>query len=176
MVVCLNVICHKKATKKQLVVQFWCYASCILHVLFAKRQLHKVFRCNVKFFEFIPVAPHKFLHALDPFTKINKKANKIVFFGSSRTGTGKLECIVADPKCLFPDPESEFLHPGSPTQGQKDSGYRIRTRIKEFKYFLPKKLFLSSRKYDSDPQHCSNLYQRIWTQLITIFCLVTKFS
>jgi hypothetical protein len=35
------------------------------------------------------------------------------------------------------DPESEF----SPS--------RIRTRIKEFKYFIPKKCFLSLRKYDS---------------------------
>ncbi len=32
-------------------------------------------------------------------------------------------------------------------QGQKDSGPRIRLRIKEFKYFLPKKLCLSSRKF-----------------------------
>ena len=37
-------------------------------------------------------------------------------------------------------------YPGSRIQGQKDSGSRI--RIKEFKYFLPKKLFLSFRKYD----------------------------
>ncbi len=50
---------------------------------------------------------------------------------------------VADPGCLFripifsvPDPN--FFHPGS------------RTRIKEFKYVSPKKLFLSSRKYDPD--------------------------
>jgi hypothetical protein len=40
---------------------------------------------------------------------------------------------------------SEFFHPGSRIQGQKDSGSRIPQRIK---YFQPKKLFLSSRKYD----------------------------
>jgi hypothetical protein len=51
---------------------------------------------------------------------------------------------------------------GSRIQGQKDSRSRIRIRIKEFKYFQPNKLFLSSRKYnprcssqipDPDPQH-----------------------
>jgi hypothetical protein len=36
----------------------------------------------------------------------------------------------------IPDPGSEFLHPGS------------RMRIKEFKYFNPKKWFLNSRKFD----------------------------
>jgi hypothetical protein len=39
-------------------------------------------------------------------------------------------------------------YPGSRIQGQKDSGSRIPIRIKEFKYFEPKKLFLSSWKYD----------------------------
>jgi hypothetical protein len=38
------------------------------------------------------------------------------------------------------------VYPRSRIKGQKDSGSRI--RIKEFKYFLPKKLFLSFRKYD----------------------------
>jgi hypothetical protein len=33
-------------------------------------------------------------------------------------------------------------------QDKKDSESRIRIRIKEFKYFEPKNLFLSSRKYD----------------------------
>jgi hypothetical protein len=32
-------------------------------------------------------------------------------------------------------PGSDFFHPGSQIQGQKDSGSRIRIRIKEFKYF-----------------------------------------
>ncbi len=41
------------------------------------------------------------------------------------------------------DPRSEFFHPGSRIHGQKDSGSRIRIRIKELKYFNPKKLFLS---------------------------------
>jgi hypothetical protein len=42
---------------------------------------------------------------------------------------------------LFPTriPDPNCLHPGS------------RIRIKEFKYFNPKKWFLSSRKYDPDP-------------------------
>ncbi len=48
---------------------------------------------------------------------------------------------VADPGCLsriplFSIPDPNCLHPGS------------RIRIKEFKYFNPKKWFLSSRKYD----------------------------
>ena len=45
-------------------------------------------------------------------------------------------------------PGSEFFHPGSRIHGQKDSGSRIRIRIKKLTYLLPKKLFLSSRKYD----------------------------
>jgi hypothetical protein len=48
-------------------------------------------------------------------------------------------------------PGSEFFRPGSRIQGQKDSGSWIRIRIKEFKNFYPKKLFLSPRKYDPDP-------------------------
>ncbi len=48
---------------------------------------------------------------------------------------------VADPGCLsrirlFPIPDPNCLHPGS------------RIRIKEFRYFNPKKWFLSSGKYD----------------------------
>ncbi len=42
------------------------------------------------------------------------------------------------------DPGSDCFQ--SRIQGKKDS--RIRIRIKEFKYFNPKKLLLSSRKYD----------------------------
>jgi hypothetical protein len=38
------------------------------------------------------------------------------------------------------------IHPGSQTQWQKDSGFRI--RIKEFMHFKPKNLLLSSRKGD----------------------------
>jgi hypothetical protein len=41
---------------------------------------------------------------------------------------------IPDPRFRIPDPNG--LHPGS------------RIRIKEFKYFNPKKWFLSSRKYD----------------------------
>jgi len=48
---------------------------------------------------------------------------------------------VADPGCLS---RIRFFHLGSRIQGQKDSGSRI--RIKEIKYFLTLKLFLSSRK------------------------------
>jgi hypothetical protein len=36
----------------------------------------------------------------------------------------------------------------SPDPGSKRSGSRIRIRIKDFKYLQPKKLFLSSRKYN----------------------------
>ncbi len=39
-------------------------------------------------------------------------------------------------------PGSEFFHPGF-------GFFPSRIRIKEFKYFKPKKLFLSTRKYDS---------------------------
>jgi hypothetical protein len=49
---------------------------------------------------------------------------------------------------FIPDHGSKFFHPVSRIQGQKDSGSRIQIRIKEFQYFLPKQLFLSSRKYD----------------------------
>jgi hypothetical protein len=49
--------------------------------------------------------------------------------------------FIPDPGSNFfpsriPDPGSELSHPGS------------RIRIKEFKYFNPKKWFLNSRKYD----------------------------
>ncbi len=47
---------------------------------------------------------------------------------------------------FIPNPGSEFFHPGSQVKKIPDSGSRV--RIKEFKYFYPKKLFLSSRKYD----------------------------
>jgi hypothetical protein len=43
---------------------------------------------------------------------------------------------IPDPGSDFFHPGSEFFHPGS------------RIRIKEFKYFNPKKWFPSSRKYD----------------------------
>jgi hypothetical protein len=51
----------------------------------------------------------------------------------------------------FRDPGSEFFHPGS------------RIRIKEFKYFNPKKWFLSSRKYDPG---CSS---RIRIRILTFY-------
>ncbi len=45
---------------------------------------------------------------------------------------------VADPECY---PGSEFFHPGSRIQAQKDSGFRIRLHIKEFKFFNPENWF-----------------------------------
>jgi hypothetical protein len=54
---------------------------------------------------------------------------------------------------FIPDPGSKLFYLGSWIQGQRDLGFPIRIRIKEFKYFLPI-LLLSSRKYDpgcSDP-------------------------
>jgi hypothetical protein len=42
---------------------------------------------------------------------------------------------VADPGCLSRILDPYFSIPGSRIQGQKDSGHRIRIRIKEFKYF-----------------------------------------
>jgi hypothetical protein len=51
---------------------------------------------------------------------------------------------VADPGCLSRIPDPTFFHPGSELSPS-------RIRIKEFKYFKPKKpkkWFLSSRKYD----------------------------
>jgi hypothetical protein len=57
---------------------------------------------------------------------------------------------VADRGCY---PGSEFFHPGSRIQSQKNSGSRIRTHIKKFKNFYPKKLFLRYWKYD---QGCSS--------------------
>jgi hypothetical protein len=44
---------------------------------------------------------------------------------------------------FIPDPGSDFFHPGS-----RIRIFPSRIRIKEFKYFNPKKGFLSSRKYD----------------------------
>ncbi len=41
------------------------------------------------------------------------------------------------------NPGSEFFHPESRIQGQKDSGSQIRIRIKVCKYFQPQKLFLT---------------------------------
>jgi hypothetical protein len=52
---------------------------------------------------------------------------------------------VADPGCLFRIPNPIFP---SRIQGLEDPGSRFRFRIKEFNYFNPKKLFISSRKYD----------------------------
>jgi hypothetical protein len=55
-----------------------------------------------------------------------------------QTGSGTLVAAsVADPGCLsrVPDTGSEFFHPASRIQGQKDSGSRIRISIKEFNYF-----------------------------------------
>jgi hypothetical protein len=63
---------------------------------------------------------------------------------STSTSTlSNLQISVADPGCLFRTSDPNFFHPGSeifPT------GSRI--RIKEYKYFNPKKWFLNSRKYD----------------------------
>jgi hypothetical protein len=42
---------------------------------------------------------------------------------------------------------SEIFHPGSHIKN--DSGSRIRIHTKEYTYFKPKQLFLSSRKYDT---------------------------
>jgi len=44
------------------------------------------------------------------------------------------------------DPGSDFFFSGSRIQGIKDPGSG--SASKEFKYFYPKKLFLSCRKYD----------------------------
>ncbi len=49
---------------------------------------------------------------------------------------------VADPGCLSGVPDPTFFHPGS-------EFFPSRIRIKEFRYFKPKKWFLSSRKYDA---------------------------
>ncbi len=57
-----------------------------------------------------------------------------------------LDSVVADPGCLSRIPDPKKFYPGS----------RIRIRIKEFKYFYPKKFFLSSRKYHSG---CSSRIQ-----------------
>ncbi len=78
---------------------------------------------------------------------------------------GPLDNSVADPGCLSRIPDPTVFHPGSrnrtvsiPDPGSELSQSRIpdanclhpgsRIRIKEFKYFNPKKWFLSSRKYD----------------------------
>jgi hypothetical protein len=91
---------------------------------------------------------------VDP-TVVDSLAITVVSMGSGVPWCSScLMFSIADPKCFYrscipdpglfsiPDPGSEFF----PT----------RIRIKEFKYFNPKKWFLSSRKYDSG---CSS---RIW--------------
>ncbi len=60
---------------------------------------------------------------------------------------------VADPGCLSRIPDLTFFHPESRIRivSIPDPGSELfpsRIRIKEFKYFNPKKWFLSSRKYD----------------------------
>ncbi len=54
-------------------------------------------------------------------------------------------CSVTDPGCLSRARVRIFP---SRIKGQKYSGSRIQIRIKELKYFQPKILFPSSRKYD----------------------------
>jgi hypothetical protein len=51
------------------------------------------------------------------------------------------QCSVADPGCLSRIPDPTFFHPGS-------EFFPSRIRVKEFKYFIPKKRFLSAKKYD----------------------------
>jgi hypothetical protein len=65
--------------------------------------------------------------------------------GGVDSAVRKIYCTVssvAGPGCLSRIPDPTFFHPGS------------RIRIKEFKYFNPKKWFLRSRKYDPG---CSSL-------------------
>jgi hypothetical protein len=67
-------------------------------------------------------------------------------FLSFFTFHSKFASSVADPGCLsrirlFSIPDPTFFHPGSEL-------FPSRIRIKELKYFNPKKWFLSSRKYD----------------------------
>ncbi len=54
--------------------------------------------------------------------------------------------LEADPGCLSRVLDPNFFYPRSRIQVQKDSGSA--STWKEFKYFIPKNLFLSSRKYD----------------------------
>ncbi len=54
----------------------------------------------------------------------------------------------ADPRCLSPDPGSEFFPSGSRIQGQKIPDPGSGSTSKNLSIFQPKKLFLSSRKYD----------------------------
>ncbi len=49
---------------------------------------------------------------------------------------------------VFPDPGSQFFPSRIPDPNFFHPGSGSRIRIKEFKYFNPKKWFLSSRKYD----------------------------
>jgi hypothetical protein len=60
-------------------------------------------------------------------------------------------CGSGIPDMTFSIPDTNFFHPGS------------RIRIKEFKYFNPKKWFISSRKYD--PGYLS----RIWIRILTFY-------
>jgi hypothetical protein len=75
-----------------------------------------------------------------------------VYRAAQEHGKAQKRCIisVADPGCSFPSriPDPTFWNPDSsiPDPSIPDLGSQI--RIKEFKYFNPKKWFLSSMKYD----------------------------
>ncbi len=68
---------------------------------------------------------------------LGRRPNPVKFpflFHQSRATYGKkYQCRVS--ATFIPDPGSEFFHPGSPIQGQKGTGYRIRVRNREFKFF-----------------------------------------
>ncbi len=61
-----------------------------------------------------------------------------------------LQSIVADPGCLFRIPDPNFFHPGSYVFHPRSYVFhpRSRNRLGEFKYFNPKKWFLSNQNPD----------------------------
>jgi hypothetical protein len=84
------------------------------------------------------VVPDKFKLTFD--IRITPTTNIEQFEAQLRYPASGL-CHVIGPYLLFISvadpgyPGSEFFHPGSRIQGQKDSRARIRIYIKEFKYF-----------------------------------------
>ncbi len=84
----------------------------------------------------------------DPDPSINKQQARKTLISTVFVISLWLVIGVADSGCLSRIPDPTFFHPGSRVRIVSNPDPRSRIRIKEFKYFNPKKWFLSPRKYD----------------------------
>jgi hypothetical protein len=105
----------------------------------------------------------------DPYTTSSRSTSKSTFMSVSTSMSTSMyyssmstsmftphtrPCSVADPGCLSRIPDPTFFHHRSELSPS-------RIRIKEFKYFNPKKWFLSSKKYD--PGYSSRIWMLTFT-------------